>query len=64
MKNAYKILVKTMKERNYLKDLDVDGRTLIKRFLRKQDAGRGQFLGSCKLSEESFDSVKGEEFIT
>jgi hypothetical protein len=34
-RNAYKILAKNLKGKDYLGDIDVDGRIILKRILRK-----------------------------
>jgi hypothetical protein len=36
-KNAYRILVESLKERDHLQDLDRDGRILIKQISKKYD---------------------------
>jgi hypothetical protein len=36
MKNAYKILIRNLKERDRLGDVGVDGRIILQRILKKQ----------------------------
>jgi hypothetical protein len=61
-----------LRERRHLKDLDIDGRIVLKRVLKKRDRGSRyciylaqdrQFAGACERGDEPSSSTKCGEFV-
>jgi hypothetical protein len=65
-RSAYRVRVGKYERKSHLKDLDVDGRIILKWIFKKWDGGidwivlaenRDRMVGSCECSNEHSDSV-------
>jgi hypothetical protein len=71
-RNAYRVLVGNLKERDHLKDLGIDGRVTLQQYCRNSIRGhrldylaqkKGRAAGSYKHSNKPSGSVKCGELL-